>query len=334
MTKTLKSRLSRAAQYAICLLALCWLAFTTDWAQLRQVLASANWSLVWWALAVFGPTCILISMRLKLLLTIQNVAFSFWQTLWVTFAGNFIIFALPLGAPGGDTVKAFYIARDTPHKHEAVTAVFFDRLIGVVGLLLMSGVVVLLDWDNPAFVVWGRVVVCMILISAAVTAVYFSRRLRRWLRFEQMVAALPMAAHLQRIDRAVFLFRQHLGRVLACFLLTALLQGTCVITYFFAGWALGLDGGKGWGAFPIYLAYTPISLLTGALPIGVMEVTFRQLFSDAAQLGPPEAAVSLSVLGRLIQFVWALPGILVVLRARPRLAELDNEEEAGASMAP
>ena len=59
--------------------------------------------------------------------------------------------------------------------------------------------------------------------------------------------------------------------------------------------------------------------MKGVAPIGVMEHVFKMLFVDAAHLGSPEAARLLSLLGRLIQLVWALPGALVVLSAgRPR----------------
>ncbi len=312
---------SRLVHYGICAAAFTWLAFNTDWERFRQVLGRADWRLALVALLLFGPAPVLLAVRLKWLLTVQNVRMSLWRAIKVTFAGNFLIFALPVGTGGGDTAKAYYIARDTPHKHEAVMTVFFDRLIGVIGLLLMSGVIVLIDWGNPAFARWRWVIGLALLTLAAGTCVYFSRRMRRLLRFDQLLALLPLASHLQRIDRAVLLFREHPRRLAACLGITVVLQGICVVCYFLAGWALDLVGGMGWQALPVYLAYTPICLLAGALPIGVMEVTFSQLLAGAARLGTHEAAVSLSFLGRLIQLTWALPGALVVLQGRPQTNE-------------
>ncbi|NLX21489.1 MAG: flippase-like domain-containing protein [Phycisphaerae bacterium] len=311
--------LSRLVHYGMCAAAVTWLAFNTDWERFRQVLGMANWRLVLVALLVFGPAPLLISLRIKWLLTVQSIHISVWQAIKVTFAGNFLIFALPVGTGGGDTAKAYYIARDTPHKHEAVMTVFFDRVIGVLGLLLMSGVIVLIDWGNPAFNRWRWVIGLTLLALASGACVYFSTRIRRVLRFDQLVALLPLASHLQRIDRAVLLFRRHPRRLAACMAITVLLHATCVVSYFLAGWALNLVGDMGWHAFPVYLAYTPICLLAGALPIGVMEVTFSQLLAEAAHLGTPEAAISLSFLGRLIQLAWSLPGALVVLQGRPQV---------------
>jgi hypothetical protein len=278
----------------------------------------------------FGPAPVLLAMRLKALLAVHDVRLSAWQAIKVTFAGNFVINALPVGTPGGDSVKAFYIARDTPHKHEAVTVVFFDRVIGVLGLVLMSGVVVLLDWHNEAFHKWGRIVGVLVLIIVAGGGIYFSRRTRQLLRLDWILARLPLSGHLQRIDRAMFEFRQHPRRVLGCLLLTNLLQFNCIASLFLGGWALGMvDHARPWSSFAVYLAYTPICYLAGALPLGVMEGGFQQLFSGAARLGTLEAALSLSLFSRFTQLVWALPGGLTVLRSR-RDAEQFAAVEAAA----
>src|SRR6185369_7317466 len=106
-------------------------------------------------------------------------------------------------------------------------------------------------------------------------------------------------------------------RVGASLALTVILQIGSIFSLFLAGWALGLVGNRSnpFSVLPIYLAYTPICFLAGALPLGVMEELYVQLFSNAAGLGPREAAVFLSLFSRFTQLVWALPGALVVLKA-------------------
>jgi len=329
LTPRAKRWLTSLARYGVCIGAITWLYRTIDWPQLKQVLTDTDWRLAFLALLAFGPVPVLIAIRLKWLLAVQNVHLSVWQAIKVTFAGNFIINALPVGTSGGDSVKAYYVARDTPHKHEAVTAVFFDRVIGVVSLFMMSGFVVLIDWQNPAFKFWGHVIGISLLVLAVGVSIYFSRRIRRVLRFDQLLSLLPLANHIQRIDRAVLLFRHHLGRLAACLALTVFLQLVGIFAYFLGGWALGLVGEHPWLALRIYLGYTPICFLTGALPIGVTEVTFAELFADTAKLGTREAALSVSFFGRLMQLAWALPGMLVVLGARPKLIEEPSTADEG-----
>lgn len=314
-------RASTVLRYTVCIAALAWVYRQTDWAQFKYVVASADWRLALLALLSFGPAVLLISVRLKVLLAVQKVHLTVWQAVKVTFAGNFIISALPLGTPGGDSVKAYYVARGTSLKHEAVTAVFFDRAVGVLGLLLMAGTVVLIDWHNPAFTTWGRMIGLLLLGLVVGACLYASDSVRRGLRLGKLVAILPLSKHIHRVDRAIMAFRQDLGRVALSMALTFVLQTISIASYFLGGWALGVVGADPWKAFPVYLAYIPICLLAGALPIGVMEVTFQQLLAGAAGLGSPEAALSLSFFGRLFQLAWALPGGLVVLRSRPTPAE-------------
>jgi uncharacterized membrane protein YbhN (UPF0104 family) len=332
MTARSRRRWSILIRYTICVAAVTWLVVDTDWDELRKVVVTANWPLALTSVLVFGPAPLIISIRLKLLLAVHKVHLTVWQAIKVTFAGNFIINALPVGTPGGDAAKAYYVARDTPHKHEAVTTVLVDRLIGVVGLVGLASVVLLVNWGNPAFAWWGRMIAIAVVVVIVGAGIYFSHRMRGLLRLEKIVAFMPLASHMQRIDRAAFAFRHRLGRLVGCLVLSVILQLLVIVSLFLAGWALGIVGEGPWSALPVYLGYTPICLLAGVAPIGVMEEAFRRLFVDAANLGSPEAARLLSLLGRLIQLVWALPGAAVVLSAgrpgpesRALLEEVDPE---------
>jgi hypothetical protein len=80
-------------------------------------------------------------------------------------------------------------------------------------------------------------------------------------------------------------------------------------------------------SLPIYLGYTPVCLLAGALPFGGREVAFVALFADAAKLGTPGASLVLALASRIIELIWSLPGGLVVLKAgRPDTSILDSTE--------
>jgi glycosyltransferase 2 family protein len=326
--------LSTLARYAVCILAVTWLATHTDRAMLRLVIQKANWSLVAVSLLVFSPAPVILAIRLKWLLAVHEVEISTWEAVKVTFAGNFIIGTLPVGTPGGDAAKAYYIARDTPHKHEAVTTVFVDRVVGVVSLVLMAGLVSLVNWHEPAFARWGRLTATLLVAMLVGGTAYFSNRLRAWLRLDALLSCLPLSAHIRRVDRAVFRFRHRPRRVLAALMATVVLQLIAIVAIFLAGCALGLDGGSPLRAFPVYLGYVPVCFLAGALPLGVMEQTYIELFAKAAHLGTPEAALALSLLSRLIQLAWAMPGLAVVLKAgrpRPILEAPEDQAEAGMS---
>ncbi len=322
MTARTRQALSILIRCGICALAVYWLARTTEWENFKQAIQAADWRPVLANLAVFGPTPVVLALRLRWLLVVHGISLSVWQAVKVTFAGNFIIGTTPFGTHGGDALKAYYIARDTPHKHEAVTTVFVDRVIGVISLVGLAGVVCLLNWRNPAFSKWGQIIGLTVLVMLVGGAVYFSNRLRRLLRIDRLLLYmlyLPLGAHLRRIDQAVFEFRNRPGRVLGGLVLTVILQVIAIVSHFLIGCGLNMVGDDPWAAFPVYLAFVPICFLAGALPIGAMELTYVQLFAHTAGLGTPETATFLSLLSRLTQLLWAMPGFLVVLKAgRPK----------------
>jgi len=321
MTARARRVLSTLVRITICALAVYWLARTTQWEQFKQAVSVADWRLVLASLAVFGPTPVVLALRLRWLLVVHGVSLSVWQAVKVTFAGNFIIGTTPFGTHGGDAMKAYYIARDTPHKHEAVTTVFVDRVIGVISLVGLAGVVCLLNWRNPAFSRWGQIIGLTVLAMLVCGGVYFSNRLRRMLWIDRLLLYLPLGTHLRRIDQAAFEIRNRPARVVGGLLLTVVLQVIAIISHFLIGWGLNMvgNGDDPWATFPVYLAFVPICFLAGALPIGAMELTYVQLFAHSAGLGTAETATFLSLLSRLIQLFWAMPGLLVVLRAgRPK----------------
>ncbi len=317
-------------RWIVCIAAVAWIVHNLNWAELKLAFALARWDWIAAGVVAFGPVPVLISQRLRWLLEVHAVRLSLWQAIKVTFAGNFLIQAFPVGTPGGDSAKAWYIARDTPHKHEAALAVFFDRVLGTIVLLLLSGTMILLDWDNPAFARWGRIIGVVTSILFIGGIVYYSRSCRKWLRLDEWVSRLPLAEHLQRLDRAMLAYRNDIPRVMASLVLTLVLQFVAIFSLFLISRGLGMAGTSFWADFRIFLAYTPICFLAGALPIGAMELTFAELFSDAAQLGSYEQALSLSFFGRLLQLAWALPGALVVLQGRRLRVESDGVERSVA----
>lgn len=336
MTAGSRRVLSTLVRITICVLAVCWLARTTQWDQFKQAILAADWRPVLLSFMVFGPTPVVLALRLRWLLVVHGVSLSVWQAVKVTFAGNFIIGTTPFGTHGGDAMKAYYIARDTPYKHEAVTTVFVDRVIGVISLVGLAGLVCLVNWRNPAFSRWGQMIGLTVLALVVGGTVYFSTRLRRLLRVDRFLQYLPLGAHIRRIDQAAFEFRNRPGRVLGGLLLTVVLQVIAIISHFLIGWGLNMVGDDPWATFPVYLAFVPICFLAGALPIGAMELTYVELFAHSAGLGTPETATFLSLLSRLIQLLWAMPGVLVVLKAgRPQpITDSEVPDAAVASQGP
>lgn len=292
------------------------------------VVRRANLTKALLAILIFFPVPILQSIRLVWMLAVQDVRLSFWNSVKLTYAGNFFNFALP-GTVGGDIIKAYYITHYTHRKTEAVTTVFLDRVIGLSGLMILASVTFLFAWDRIEWssayrhtlatglaLVWGGLAAGCILV--------FSRRLRHLLRLPQLAERLPAADQILRIGRATVALRRHKALILASLLNTLVLQLTVVIAACVMARALGMQGD-----FTLFFIFVPLGFLIGAIPIsppmaaGVMEAAYVKFFCWGA-LNPSSAAVAFALANRLTQLVWALPGALVPLLGAhlPSQAEL------------
>lgn len=286
------------------------------------------------SIMIFLPVPLLQSIRLVWMLAIQEVRLSYWNSIKLSYAGNFFNFALP-GTVGGDLIKAYYITRFTHQKTEAVTTVVLDRAVGLLGLVLLAGTMILFAWDPERF---GSLALVLALLCAGLAVgalLVFSKRLRHGLRLPQLAARLPLGDQLLRIGRATVAMRRYKALVAASLGNTIVLQFIVMVSAFVMARALEMEG-----SFVHYLIYVPIGFLIAAVPIfppmafGVME-GFYVVFFASIGANTADQAVALAIGVRVIQLVWAIPGILVPLLGAhlPSAVELRALEAANAAVA-
>ncbi len=286
------------------------------------------------AILIFIPVPLLQSIRLVWMLAVQDVRLSYWNSIKLSYAGNFFNFALP-GMVGGDLIKAYYITRFTHQKTEAVTTVFLDRAVGLFGLVLLAGTMIIIAWNPREF---GQLALGLVLLigGLAVGAVFvFSKRLRHALHLVELAERLPLSEQILRIGRATVAMRRHKALVAASLANTIVLQFTVMVSAFVMARALAMDG-----TFVQYLIYVPVGFLIAAIPInppqavGVLEFAYVQFFASiGANTGSQALALALGI--RVIQLVWAIPGVLVPLLGAhlPSAAELKELEAAAEQTA-
>jgi uncharacterized protein (TIRG00374 family) len=288
------------------------------------------------AILLFLPVSLLSAMRLVWMLAIQEVRLSYWIAVKLTYAGNFFNFALP-GTTGGDLIKAYYITRFTQHKTEAVTTVFLDRVVGLLGLVALAGVMILVSivtdpGNERRFGQLGLVLGVVCLGLAAGALLVFSKRLRHAIGLPALAARLPAGEHLLRIGRAVVKMRHHKGLVAAALFNTIVLQFIVMVSAYTMALAIGMKND-----FEKYLIYVPIGFLIAAIPIappqgfGVMEAAYIQFFAHTG-MSTISQAFTFALAVRVIQLVWALPGVLVPLLGahiptQRELAELEAPDD-------
>ncbi len=319
MASAARRLLPTTLRLVVCAVALWWVLRSLSWEGLRTLLRQADGRSLAAALAVLAPVPFLLAVRLAWLLRANGVAIGLWRAVAVTFAGLFANFVLP-GQTGGDVVKAVYLARDTHRRHEAATVVFFDRVLGLMCVVLLSGVMLLANWRDPAVRGWGRTIGLAFVVILVPCVLYFSATVRRLLGRTGLLERLPLREHLRRVDQAVLAYRNHRGVVVRAMLLTWVLQAVSIVSTYFAGRALGVVGDSDARSIQVYFVYVPLCWMAGALPIspqglGVLEAAYTQFLWKTAGFGSAEGAAMLSMLTRVLNLAWALPGVAVYLRS-------------------
>ena len=300
---------------------------------LRSVWQKCNKSILLLCAVLFFPVTPIQSLRFQWMLKAQGIHITWWESMKFCYAGNFFNFATPLGTTGGDVVRAYYVSLHTEHKTEAVVTVFLDRVVGLVSLVLIGLVAMLLKPDDERLrqlSYWAYGVLVLLALGAAVV---MSRRIRTVVRPGRFLDRLPMAHQLRRIDKATMRMRERKGLVLACLVLTFVLQIVALASFVVAAKALHMKWSL--GTLNAYFAYISGGLVVAAIPIspmglGTMEAAFKQFFLGT--YGNLSQVLYLAMAVRLVQLLWALPGMLVPLMGAhlpppEKLAQFKEESE-------
>jgi len=298
----------------------------------------------WWAVAALGAMMLqspLGAVRWRLLLGVQGIHITFWESLRLTYIGWFFNNWLP-GATGGDFVKAYYIAAQTHHKPEAVTTVFLDRFLGLVSVCLIGAVAVTASLTDPRVRI-AQIVMGTFMAAVLVgTTVFYSHRLRTLLRVDRLIARLPVAKTAAKVDRALFVYRYHKRKVATAVLYS---WGTQVGSILAMWWvATGLGSRADWHHYFLNMPVVWIGWALVPVPggFGVAESLMQRLFGPAVLggAGSPLPAAEAATLAlammlayRLVQMAVSLPGAVLYLARRtgvsPTHMRRELEEENG-----
>ncbi|MFQ5413634.1 MAG: lysylphosphatidylglycerol synthase transmembrane domain-containing protein [Phycisphaerae bacterium] len=254
-----------------------------------------------------------LAQRLKWLLAVQDIKITLWQGVKLSFAGNFLNFATPLGSNAGDVFKAYFVSMHTGHKTEAMTTVLLDRLIGLVTLVVVVGLLTALSPSGSRLAELRLFVIGCLAAGAVVLTVYLSQWLRRLVVPDALALRLPMRDQLERIDRTGRTLLAHKAILVASVLITLCLQAVSVTGYIVVAAAMGMDVRA--ETLMAYYAYFLAGAVVQALPgppqgLGTVELTYRYFL---APFGTVSQIVCVALLIRIVVFAASLPGLIVTL---------------------
>jgi uncharacterized protein (TIRG00374 family) len=187
-------------------------------AQMAEALRHARYSWVVIGILAYVIVEIAAAFRWHVLLKVQGIHLSFWRLSGLFLIGMFYNQFLP-GGTGGDIIKSYYLLKETPdRKAGALLAVVFDRIIGLVALIAISGTLIGLRYDFLSQTPEPRQLLWIFLVVLGASIVDGSPRCyhRIWL-FHSLPLRFPGREKLIEVSAAYHLYARHWRATLVAF---------------------------------------------------------------------------------------------------------------------
>jgi glycosyltransferase 2 family protein len=287
-------------------------------ARMGEALRAAEYR--WIVAAVFAYLLVEVVavLRWHVLLKVQDIHLSVPRVTGLFMIGMFFNQFLP-GGTGGDIVKSYLLVKETPGKITgALLAVLFDRIVGLVALVCITGTLIAWRYDflsgtpETRALLWTLLAVLGTSIVGLVTTFVVSG----FNLVDKLPQKFPARERLREISIAYHLYARHWGATLvafACSIAAHLLTFTtflCVAFAFRAG-VSALD----------FFAIMPVERTISSLPISFAGVGVREKILQVmlgGLLGVPAAvAVLIGSMSFLVMLACAAPGGIVYLLYRP-----------------
>src|ERR1700704_530055 len=300
--------------------------------KMSKALHSADYRWVGAAILAYILVEISAAVRWQILLRVQGIRLNFFRLTALFLIGMFYNQFLP-GGTGGDIIKSYLLLKETDKKAGGLLAVVFDRLIGLVALVFLTGTLVLLRFHWLAQTPETRRLlwILLLLLSTSIAGLLISFIVSGFNLFHLLPHKFPGREKLIEISAAYHLYARHWFATLLAFgasLVAHLATFTtflCVAYAFRAGVSV-ID----------FFAVLPIERTITALPISFAGVGLREQILQVMLHNlcgvPVEVAKLIGTMSFLIIFVCSAPGGIVYFFYKPsgevrhvRMREMQRE---------
>ncbi len=296
-------------------------------AQMATALHLANY---WWiALAILAYFVVEIAaaIRWQVLLRVQGIRLTNWRVGSLFFIGMFYNQFMP-GGTGGDIIKSYLLLKETPDKKAGgLLAVVFDRVIGLIALIGITGVLIFLRYDWLAQTPETKRLLWFLLIvlGSAVLALVTSFIISGFNLLNSLPHRFPGRAKLIEVSAAYHLYAHHWRATLVAFGMSLVAHLGTFATFLCVAYALHAEDVRVTPPIRVpvldFFAIMPIERTISSLPIsfggaGWREIVLQILLHNLA--GVKEGVANLiGSLSFLIIIICALPGGIVYFFYRP-----------------
>ena len=290
-------------------------------AQMAEALRHARYSWVVVGILAYVIVEIAAAFRWHVLLKVQGIHLSFWRLSGLFLIGMFYNQFLP-GGTGGDIIKSYYLLKETAdRKAGALLAVVFDRIIGLVALVAITGTLIGLRYDFLSQTTETRQLVWILLVVLGVSIVGLLTTfvITGFRLFHSLPLRFPGREKLIEVSAAYHLCARHWRATLVAFGSSIVAHLATFATFLSVAYSLRANV-----KIVDFFAVMPIERTISAMPISFAGIGWREKVLQImlnGVCGVPEAtAILVGSLSFLIILICCLPGAVVYFFYKPSVA--------------
>jgi len=256
--------------------------------------------------------------RWQILLKVQGINLSNARVAGLFIIGMFYNQFLP-GGTGGDIVKTYLLWKETPTKKPgALLAVLFDRMIGLIALIIITGVLIFLRyrWLTSTPATSPYVWLVLAVFGASVLFVTTTFIVSGFNLLHKLPDRIPGREKLLEIAAAYHLYARHWRATIAAFGASLVAHLGTFATFLCVAYAFRANV-----AVVDFFAIMPVERTISSLPISFAGVGTREFILQVMLFNlcavPPAVARMIGLTGFLVILICCLPGGIVYFLYRP-----------------
>lgn len=290
----------------------------------RDILAQFIEANVWWILigvVAFTLSNVLGAIQWHLLLKARGIHLPLARVIGYYYVGLFFNNFL-IGYVGGDAIRIYDISRESGDSANAISTVFFDRLIGFAMLTTLA-VFSILMWRNIFHSKTVILVVLFIFLCWVLSFfIMFNERIAKKIGW-MLRLLLPARFNdkVRNVYSSINSFKDDKKNLISITLISLIVQALRIIVHYFTARSVGLHA-----HIKYFVIFIPIVALLSSLPISIGGIGIREssavaLFSQIRTL-QPESIVAFEFLAYLVGLVATIPGgLFFILRREKQLTQ-------------
>ena len=316
-----------AGTFLVTGLATAYIVSQVDIRRTGEILGSTD---PWWlalAVVLMFVTMIPMAWRWQILLRARGIQEGLGWLLRAYFVSYAVGQILPTSV-GGDASRIFETARRHPGQVSPIAgSVLLERALGGAITLLLAGVGLLLAIGQYDIGPYLWIEALFVVLTMGAGFVFFSRRVRRWLRFGVPLARrLRLETPARAVYDGIHGYRDHVSTLVVVCAATLVVQVGRIVAIWASGKAVGIDI-----SVRPYFVLGPLLFLVMLVPFTINGLAVREAFfvSFLERIGvDADAAFAVGFLFFLLTVAIALPGLAVILwegvrRAPPAAVQRD-----------